>query len=375
MKFGKYLYSSDASLKSRMRATVSALAVVCAGAAGLVTAASAGAADAPAWAQEPACQSLQMVGAGGPAPKGADLMVLRYVGSANFELAYRDSVILFDAQYEREPFARPIGVTADEIKKVTALYIGHGHADHMSEGPQIAKQANAPLFGAALTTEAALKMGLPANQAKTVKNGDVQKYPGFTVESILSHHNSRTPEFTKVAGAAWAELQKATGIGRTPEAQAAARNSGVIKGSSDPRVIQEGTYAFLITFDNGYKFMMLDSSGPITDGQRAVMQRIGKVDAASVAYQGYFVPKRQIEGTLPLVELFKPDVFLPNHHDETAGSFPDMGTEPLFMAVREKMPATQSIAPLYRTPVCINIRTKEVFVGEPHTWPANKRQS
>ncbi len=365
---------SRASVKARIRTTVSALALVLGGAAAMVAVSSANAADAPAWAQEPACQSLQMVGAGGPAPKGSDLMVLRYVGSANFEMAYRDSVILFDAQYEREAFARPIGVTADQIKKVTALYIGHGHGDHMSEGPQIAKQANAPLYGAALTTEAALKMGLPEKQAMTVKNGDVQKYPGFTVESILSHHNSRTPEFTKVAGAAWAELQKATGIGRSAEARAAG-NSGVIKGTSDPRVIDQGTYAFLITFDNGYKFMMLDSSGPITEGQRAVMKRIGKVDVASVAYQGYFVPKRQIEGTLPLVELFKPDIFLPNHHDETAGSFPDMGTEPLFMAVRDKMPATQSIAPLYRTPVCINIRTKEVFIGEPHTWPANKRQS
>ncbi|MSO72268.1 MAG: hypothetical protein EXQ84_01470 [Rhodospirillaceae bacterium] len=370
----KTLCGSGASVKPWARTTVSALALVLGGATAMVTGPSVNAADAPAWAQEPACQSLQMVGAGGPAPKGSDLMVLRYVGSANFELAYRDSVILFDAQYEREAFARPIGVTADQIKKVTALYIGHGHGDHMSEGPQIAKQANAPLYGAALTTEVAVKMGLPEKQAMTVKNGDVQKYLGFTVESILSQHNSRTPEFTKVAGAAWAELQKATGIGRSPEARAAG-NSGVIKGTNDPHVLDQGTYAFLITFDNGFKFMMLDSSGPVTEGQRAVMKRIGKVDVASVAYQGYFVPKRQIEGTLPLVELFKPDIFLPNHHDETAGSFPDMGTEPLFMAVRDKMPATQSIAPLYRTPVCINIRTKEVFIGEPHTWPANKRQS
>ena len=329
----------------------------------------AAAADTPAWANEGACQTLKMVSAGGPAPKGSDLVVMRYTGSANFELAYKDTVILFDAQYERSAPARDIGVKADELKKVTAVYIGHGHGDHMSEGPQIAKQSGAPLYGAALTTETAIKMGLDPKQARTVKNGDVQKYPGFTIEAILAQHNSRTPEFVKVAGGAWAALQKATGIARPDAEREKMRASGKITGTSDPKVLTEGTYAYLVTFDNGYKFMMVDSSGPITEGERAVMQRIGKVDAASIAYQGYYVPARQIEGTLPLVELFKPDVFIPNHHDETAGAFPDMGTEPLFMAIREKMPATRNIAPLYRTPVCINIKSKDFFVGESYTFP------
>jgi len=36
------------------------------------------------------------------------------------------------------------------------------------------------------------------------------------------------------------------------------------------------------------------------------------------------------------------------------------------------MPGVQNIAPLYQTPICINVRSKEVFVGESHTW-ANKR--
>ena len=337
----------------------------CALGAAALTPLAANAADVPAWANDAACQTLTMAAAGGPTPKNPDLMVLRYTGSANFELAYGNTVLLFDAQYEREPFARPIGVKAEQLTKATAVYIGHGHGDHMSEGPQIANQSKAPLFGAALTTETAIKMGLPAAQAKTVKNGDVQKYPGFTVEAILAQHNSRTPEFVKIAGDAWRNLQKATGIGRPDGAP----RSTKISGTSDVKVLTEGTYAFLMTFDNGYKFMMLDSSGPITEGERAVMKRIGKVDAASVAYQGYYVPARQIEGTLPLVELFKPDVFIPNHHDETAGSFPDMGTEPLFLAIRDKMPAVRTISPLLRAPICINTKTKETFVGDTWTFP------
>lgn len=360
------------SLKSRTRTTASAVAMLAFGVTLATTAQKAAAAD-PEWAQDAACQTLTMSAAGGPTPKNPDVMVLRYVGSANFELAYRDSVLLFDAQYERSAPARPIGVKAEELKKVTALYIGHGHADHMSEGPQIAKQANAPLYGALLTTETAVKMGLPQKQAITIKTGDVQKYPGFTVEAILAEHNSRSPDFVKAAGAAWAALQKETGLARSTEQQAQAR-SGPIKGSNDPHVLDQGTYAYLVTFDSGYKFMMVDSSGPITPAERAVMQRIGgRVDAASVAYQGYYVPARQIEGTLPLVALFRPDLFIPNHHDETAGSFPDIATEPLFVAIRDEMPATQSVAPLYRSPVCINIKSKEVYVGEPYKWAAAKR--
>ena len=30
---------------------------------------------------------------------------------------------------------------------------------------------------------------------------------------------------------------------------------------------------------------------------------------------------------------------------------------------------TRSISPLYRTPICINTRTKEVFVGDTWTFP------
>lgn len=345
------------SIKTRLLSAVALLSIA--------SVQAAKAADVPAWANDAACQTLTMAAAGGPTPKNPDLMVLRYAGSANFEVAVGNTVLLFDAQYARSAPARSIGVTPEQLNKATALYIGHGHADHMSEGPQIAMQSKAPLYGAAITTDTAIKMGLPAAQAKTVKNGDVQKYPGFTVESILAQHNSRTPEFVKVAGGAWRGLQEATGIARP----AGAPQSDRIEGSRDPKVLTEGTYAFLITFDNGYKFMMVDSSGPITEGERAVMKRIGKVDAASIAYQGYYVPARQIEGTLPLVELFKPDVFIPNHHDETAGSFPDLGTEPLFVAIREKMPHVRSISPLLRTPICVNTKTKEVFVGETWTFP------
>jgi hypothetical protein len=79
----------------------------------------------------------------------------------------------------------------------------------MSEGPFIAEQTNAPMYGGWPTTEAANKMGLPQKLNITVKNGDVQKYPGFTIETILAHHNDRTPQFADDISKAWAAMQKA----------------------------------------------------------------------------------------------------------------------------------------------------------------------
>jgi hypothetical protein len=42
----------------------------------------------------------------------------------------------------------------------------------------------------------------------------------------------------------------------------------------------------------------------------------------------------------------------------------DTPLEPLFVAIRDELPDTRSISPLYRTPVCIDIQSKNVFVGK-----------
>ncbi len=93
------------------------------------------------------------------------------------------------------------------------------------------------------------------------------------------------------------------------------------------------------------------------------MQRVGSTNLAIVGYTGRGVPRFQIPATLPLVELFKPDLFLPAHHDEFVATprlvVPDMATEPLFTALRDAMPKTRCASPLYRTPVCINVKSGE----------------
>jgi hypothetical protein len=41
----------------------------------------------------------------------------------------------------------------------------------------------------------------------------------------------------------------------------------------------------------------------------------------------------------------------------------DMPMGPLNLAIREQFPTSKAIAPLLRTPVCINTATKELYLG------------
>ena len=62
-------------------------------------------------------------------------------------------------------------------------------------------------------------------------------------------------------------------------------------------------------------------------------------------------------------------MLLLTHHDDSGGNRPDMATYPFFMTVREVLPRTRGISTLYKTPLCVDLRTKEVYVGEPWAWP------
>ena len=63
-----------------------------------------------------------------------------------------------------------------------------------------------------------------------------------------------------------------------------------------------------------------------------------------------------------LVQLYKPRIYLPTHHDASF-SFVDMATEPLFAGIRDVLPQTRSLSPLYRTPVAIDMESRRVMVG------------
>ena len=299
------------------------------------------------------CKSLVPASAGGPVPHD-DRVMLRFLGTSNYELSYRDQVILLDAYYDRGPRTRPIGLMPDQVVRADAIFLGHGHFDHMSDAVSIGARLGIRVIGGPPTYAELLREGLPASQAVSVTGlgGEVFQFNGFTVEAVLAHHSV-------LAGPSLTDFHKAIvdEIGNPTAAQAAAEAAILSRGTFSPDVITKGTIAYVFTFDSGFRVAYVDSAGPLTPTLTAFMERIGHTDVAIVAYQGHFVQETQIPPTLGLIRLFNPRYLLPAHHDEIAGIFLDMGIEPLFLSLREEMPQVKPISLLYRSAACFNVRS------------------
>jgi L-ascorbate metabolism protein UlaG (beta-lactamase superfamily) len=298
-----------------------------------------------------ACLSLTPAAMGGPLLTDPGRIVLRWLATSNYELVYRGQVFLLDAYFDRGPRNRPTGIVPAEVKKTDAIFIGHAHFDHMSDAVPIAQKTRAKVIGAPITIETAYKLGLPEGQGTAVAGGEMLKFDGVTVDAALAQHSTLSREVLNALG----KLYDLDAGPATPE-QAEAEKAIMAKGTFAPDVITKGTIAYGFTFDTGFKLVWIDSAGPVTDGVRALAQKLGPVDIAIVAYQGHPVAQTQVPVTLELVKQFRPRLFMPAHHDQIFGTFVDLGVEPLFEAIEDALPGTQTIAPLHQRPHCFDIK-------------------
>jgi L-ascorbate metabolism protein UlaG (beta-lactamase superfamily) len=319
-----------------------------------------------ALASDPACNSDVIGAAGGPMPKGRDTVILRYLGTSNYELTYRDQVLLFDTFYSRVWPARPLGVLPSDVKRATAILFGHGHWDHIADAPEVEKQTNGKMYGAPPTTEWLKMQGVPDAQLVTWKGGESQKFNGFTVTAIHARHAGGRPESVNKMMTLYEQLVPEF-YGRAPtEQEKNAERALQRRGAGGPRIDSEGTLTYLIAFDNGYRIAYTDTAGAITDEQRAAFANIPRTDIGIVAYTGRFNTTAQNETSMPIVETFKPRIVLPSHHeDETGiGAHYDMPIYPLGIAVRQKFPDARTIDPLYLQAMCFDTTSKEFYVGK-----------
>ena len=75
---------------------------------------------------------------GGPLNPDPDALTIRWYGTSNFELNFRDRVVLLDTFYDRGPRMRGLGFRPDEVVRADAVLIGHPHYDHISDAAQVA---------------------------------------------------------------------------------------------------------------------------------------------------------------------------------------------------------------------------------------------
>ena len=238
--------------------------------------------------RDPACHARTLVSAGGAFPHNPHTLAVRWIGFSNFELVYNGRIILLDAYYDRGSEYPPLGVAAADIKKVDLILLGHGHFDHMSDAASIGARTGAMVVGAPVTTDKLSTQPIPMQQVKTVtgRGGEVLKFDGFTVEPILARHGQPSKHVTEVMDRALGELMPAP----TPEQEAEAATIRS-RGTNSPRVIDEGTIAYLITLDDGFPHPLYRDSlaGLVTDYERAAMARVGRVDLALVAVSGDYL--------------------------------------------------------------------------------------
>ncbi len=299
---------------------------------------------------DPACHDRILAAAGGGMPRNPHALAVRWVGYGTFELVYGRHILLLDAYYDRGSLYPPLGVKAADIRRADAILIGHGHFDHMSDAAAIGARTGATIVGAPITAEKLATQPIDAKQIKSVtgRGGEILRFAGFTVEPILARHGE--PPAT-IVGPIDAALKQVT---PPPTAQEAAEQSEIKqRGTSDKRVVAEGTIAYLITLDDGFRIMYRDSGGRITEQEKAVMQRVGRVDLALVAVAASYLNTLTVEQALEHVRLYRPDVYMPAHHD-AANNGLWRAIEPIAEALENEPPDIVIASRAYRDPVCFN---------------------
>jgi L-ascorbate metabolism protein UlaG (beta-lactamase superfamily) len=307
---------------------------------------------------EAACNTRTMAAAGGPTLKDKKTLLIRWMGYTNYELVYGDKIILLDNGYYNRTGTqyKDLGFTAADIKRADLIIIGHAHLDHISDTAQVAKQTHAPVIGAPITMTALLSQGLDPSQQKMVTgttSGELLKYPniGVTVQPILGKHG-QPPQYTAAFGTAY----KAAAPVPTPS-EAAAFAALAARGSTDPNIITQGEIAYVITFDDGFRVAYRDSGGVMTSYETSAMQTIGRVDVLLGAVAADVIAEAQAMILLPMLQTYRPAVYIPGHHEEEIGGKPDRATEPLFQYAKNAFPDLITVSKEFREPTCFDTRS------------------
>jgi L-ascorbate metabolism protein UlaG (beta-lactamase superfamily) len=306
--------------------------------------------DQSAELRDPACYARTLASTGGAMPRNPHTLAVRWIGYSNFELVYNGHILLLDAYYERGSIYQSLGVKPADIKRADGILIGHGHFDHMADAASVGARTGAIIVGAPVTTEKAATQPIDPKQVKTVtgRGGEIVKIEDFTVEPILGRHGEPPADVVGPINAALRQVAKPLTAEETAE-----QNVIRERGTSDRRVIAEGTIAYLITLDDGFRIMYRDSGGRITEWERAAMERVGRVDLALVAVAASYLPSLTAEQAIEHVRTYRPDVYMPAHHDA-----PNDGLwraiEPIFEAIKSENPRIVTVSKEYRTPVCFN---------------------
>lgn len=97
---------------------------------------------------------------------------LRWLGCAAFRIEFEGAALLVDPWISRNPWARPPMVVPPEaLFPADAALVGHGHFDHAADLPELTKGRPLPVFAEAGTARLLEERGVPAANLHPVSPG------------------------------------------------------------------------------------------------------------------------------------------------------------------------------------------------------------
>ena len=111
---------------------------------------------------------------------------------------------------------------------------------------------------------------------------------------------------------------------------------------------------FTFTFPTGFTIVWFDSVGDPNAEERQLAGELAPVDVAIFPWTPHPISETQLAYTFQHLQLLRPGLYLPDHHDGIWGLWLDNGLAPLFMKIRDDLPGTKFTEPLYRSAICVD---------------------
>jgi L-ascorbate metabolism protein UlaG (beta-lactamase superfamily) len=163
----------------------------------------------------------------GPGTSGVKLT---WFGTNGWEITFGNKTILMDpwfARFDTGFFAGKFDPTTplkiDEalidqhVKKADQILIGHGHWDHLSDIPYIAKKHGAQVIGSETHANVLRASGVPEGKIVQVKGGEYMQFDGYTIEVFPGLHSMGPTKKHAVPGHLYSVPSAPAKVGDLPE--------------------------------------------------------------------------------------------------------------------------------------------------------------